>query len=79
MDMQIPDPLKQMQQKHAADAKRLAAEKRQRNGVLKERAKTCEVEAAEKAANAERLKTPLAEDPIGAATNTEKQQPDPLT
>ena len=77
-DKQIPDPLKQMRQKHTADAKRLAAEQIQKSGVLEERAKIREAEAAEKAANAERLKTPLTEEPSGAATNTEEQQPDPL-
>jgi hypothetical protein len=78
MDKQIPDPIKQMRQKHASDAKRLAAEQRQRSGVLKERS-IREAEAVEKAANEKRPKTPLTEDPSGAATNTKEQQPDPLT
>ena len=94
MDRQIPDPLKLMRQKQAAEARRLAAEHRQRSGLLKEQAKLREAEMAEKAANAERLKTPLTEDPsgnaanksdqlpknpIGVATKTEEQQRDPLT
>jgi len=33
---------------------------------------------AEKAANAERLKTPLTEDLGGSTTNTEEQHPDPV-
>ena len=52
MDRQIPDPLKQMRQKHAAEAKRLAVEQRQRSGVLKEQAEIREAEAAENATNA---------------------------
>jgi hypothetical protein len=94
MDRQIPDPLKLMRQQQAAEAKRLAAEQRQRSGKLKEQAKLRETEAAEKAANEERLKTPpiadpigdpanakdkLPDNPIGAAANTEDQQLDPIT
>ena len=82
-----------MRQKQATNAKRLATEHRQRSGILKEQAKLREAERAEKAANAERLKTPLTEDPsgdaanksdrlpknpIGAATETKEQQLDPL-
>ena len=82
-----------MRQKQAPEAKRLAAEHRQRRGLLKEQAKIREAEAAEIAANAERLRTPRTEDPTGdvankndqlpkhpngAATNTEVQQLDPL-
>ena len=78
MDRQVPYLLKQMRQRQAADAKRLAIKNRQRSGVLKELAKIREAEAVEKAANAERLKTPLTEDPSGAATDVEEQQPDPL-
>jgi len=36
MARQTPDPLKQMRQKKAADAKQLAAKNIQRTGVLKE-------------------------------------------
>jgi hypothetical protein len=83
-----------MRQKQATEAKRLAAEQRQRSGHLKEHAKIREAEAAEKAANAERLKTSRTEEPSGDATNknvqlpknpvevaahTEEQQLDPLT
>ena len=93
MDRQIPDPLKLMRQKQSAEAKRLAVEQRQRSGLLNEQAKLQEAEMAEKAANAERLQTPMKEEPsgdasnnndqlpnnpIGAATDTEKQQLDPL-
>ena len=78
MDMQIPDPLKLMRHKQAAEAKLLATERRQRSGVLKEQAKIREAEAAEKAANAERLITPLIEDPSGDAANKDVPQPDPL-
>ena len=69
MERQIPDPLRLMRQKHAAEAKQLAAEQRQRSDVFKEQAKIREAEAAEKAANAERLKTPLTADPIGDTSN----------
>jgi len=94
MDRQTPDPLKLMRQKQAAEAKRLAAEQRQRSGKLKEQANIREKEAAKKAANAERLKTPpsldpsgettntmdkLPDNPSGAAQNTEEEQLDPLT
>ena len=72
MDRQIPDPLKRMRHKQAAGAKLLAAEQRQRSGVLKEHAKIREAEAAEKAANAERLKSPLTEDPGGDATSKDE-------
>jgi len=83
-----------MRQKQATDAKWLAAEPRQRSGLLKEQAKTREAEAVEKAANAERIRTPLTEDHTGdaankndqlpkhlsgATTNTEGQQLDPIT
>ena len=40
-----------MRQKHAAEAKLLAAQQRERIGVLKEHAKIREAEAAEEAAN----------------------------
>ena len=59
MYRQIPDPLKLMRQEQATEAKRLAAEHRQRSGLLEEQAKLREAEAAEKATNAERLKTPM--------------------
>jgi len=51
------------------EAKRLAAEQRQRSGLLKEQAKLREAEVAEKAANAERLKTPMTEEPNGDVAN----------
>jgi len=94
MDRQIPDPRKQMRQKQAAEAKRLATDQRQRSGLLKEHGKIREAEAAEKAANAERIKTSRTEEPSGDAANkndqlpqnssgeatiTEEQQPDQLT
>ena len=79
MDRQIPDHLKLMRQKQAAEAKLLAEEQWQRSGVLKEHAEIREAKAAENAANAKRLKTPLAEDPNGDASNKDEQQPNPLT
>jgi len=48
-----------MRQKQAADAKQLAAENGQRAGVRKEQEKIRAAEAAEKQANADRLKTPI--------------------
>ena len=56
-----PDPLKQMRQQQAAEAKLLAAQNRQREGVRKEQEKIRAAEAAEKKANQDRLankKTP---------------------
>ncbi len=64
MDRQTPDPLKLMRQKQKAEAKKLAAEHRQRSGMLKEQAKIREAEAAEKAANAERLNPPRPWTPV---------------
>ena len=64
-----------MRQKQATEAKRLAAEQRQRSGKLKEQAKLCEEEAAEKAANAERLKTPPTVDLGGETANTQDKLP----
>ena len=58
MARQVPDPLKQLKQKQAAEAKLLAAQQRRRSSQLREQAKIREAEATEKAANAERLKTP---------------------
>ena len=53
----IQDPLKQMRQKQAAEAKLLATQQRKRSDVLTEQAKIREAKAVEKAANEERLKT----------------------
>ena len=53
------DPLKQMRQKHATDAKLLAAQKRQRAGALKEQERIRAAEAAEKQANTDRLRSPI--------------------
>ena len=56
-----PDPLKQMRQQQAAEAKLLAAQNRQREGIRKEQEKIRAAEAAEKKANQDRLankKTP---------------------
>jgi len=39
MERQLPDPLKQMKQKQAADAKSLAAQTRQWKGIRKEQEK----------------------------------------
>ena len=64
-----------MRQKQAAEAKKLAAEQRQRSGLLKEQAKIREAEAAEKAANAERLKPPQTVDPEVPKPNTEEPLP----
>ena len=59
MARQTLDPLKQMRHKQAADAKRLAAENRQRAGALKEQEQIRAAEAAEKQANEDRLKAPI--------------------
>jgi hypothetical protein len=48
MTRQIPDPLKQMRQKQAADAKQLATENMKREGLRKEQEKIRAAEAAEK-------------------------------
>ena len=79
MERQVPDPLKQLRQKQAAEAKLLAAQQRQRSGSLQENVKIREAEAKKKAANAERLKTPSAADPNGAALNNQEQPPNPAT
>ena len=62
MERQFPDPLKQLRQKQATEAKLLAAQQRQKSGALKEQAKISEAKAKEKAKNAERLKTPPSAD-----------------
>jgi hypothetical protein len=51
------DPLKQLRHQQATEAKLLAAQNIQRAGVLKEQKQIRVAEAAEKAANEERLKT----------------------
>jgi hypothetical protein len=79
MERHIPYPIKQMRQKQAAEAKLLTAQQRQRSGVLKEQAKLREAEAAEKAANKERLKTPPTTDPNGDADNNQEHMPNPIT
>ena len=50
-----PDPLKQMRQQQATEAKLLAAQIRQREGIRKEQEKIRAAEAAEKKANQDRL------------------------
>ena len=75
MERQVPDPLKQLSQKQAAEAKLLAAQQRQRSGDLKEHAKIREAKAEKKAAYAGRLKTPLAADPSGTSPNNQEQMP----
>jgi hypothetical protein len=57
MTRTTPDPLKQMRQKQAAEAKLLAAQNKQREGIRREQEKIRAAEAAEKKANAERLET----------------------
>ncbi len=57
MEMQFPDPLKQMRQKQAAEAKQLVAQHPQRARILKEQAKLRAREAAEKQANADDIRT----------------------
>jgi len=69
MERQVPDPLKQLRQKQATEAKLLAVKHRQRSGQLKEQATIMEAKAAEKAANAERLKTSPITDPSDNASN----------
>ena len=58
MAMTTPDPLKQMRQKQAAEAKLLATQNKQRDGIRREQEKIRAAEAAEKKANAERLENP---------------------
>jgi hypothetical protein len=58
MERHLPDPLKQTRQKQAKDAKLLAAQTRQREGIRKEQDKIRAREAAEKHANKERRNTP---------------------
>jgi len=73
MERQTPDPLKQMRRKQATRAHLLAAQNKQRVETLKGQEIIRAVEAAEKLANAERLKTPLSsEGTIGTRT-----QPNP--
>jgi hypothetical protein len=79
MERQVPDPLKQLRQKQAAEAKVLAAQQTQRSGAFKEQAKNREAEAIEKAANAERLKISPTADPSGNASNNREQLPNPAT
>ena len=67
-----------MRHQQAAEAKRLAAEQRQRSGLLKEQAKLREAERAEKSANEERLKTPLAEDPAASAAKNDQLPKNPV-
>jgi hypothetical protein len=55
MTRATPDPLKQMRQQQAAEAKLLAAQNRQREGLRKEQEKTRAAEAAEKQTNQDRL------------------------
>ncbi len=69
MERQVPYPLKQLRQEQAVEAKLLAAHWRKRSGTLKEHAKIREAEGTEKAANAERLKTPPTVDPSGNSSN----------
>jgi type IV secretory pathway VirB10-like protein len=55
MTRATPDPLKQMRQQQVAEAKLLAAENRQREGLRKEQEKIRAAEAAKKTANQDRL------------------------
>jgi hypothetical protein len=80
MARHVPDPLKQLRQKHVAEVNLLAAQKRKRaGGVLREQAKIREAEAAEKTANAKRLKTPPSTVPNINADNTHKRTPKSAT
>ena len=67
------DPLKQMRQKQAAEATLLAAQNRQREGIRREQEKIRATEAAEKKANAERLKNPTR--PENTSTNDKLPNP----
>ena len=79
MERHVPDPLKQMRQKQAAEAKLLVAQQRQRAGALREHAKIREGEAVEKAANTERLRTPTFVVTNGNEDNTKQQTINPTT
>jgi len=79
MERHVPEPLKQLRQKQAAEAKLLAAQHRQRSGVLKDHAKIREAQATEKAPNVERLKTPPSADPNGNAASNQEQMPNQAT
>ena len=59
MTRQTPDPLKQMRHKQTTDTKHLATENMQRARVRKEQEKIIDVEATEKQADEDRLKTPI--------------------
>jgi len=73
MERQLPDPLKQMRQKHATDAKLLATQNRQKEGLRKEQDMIRAVEAEEKQANAYCLKPP----PPPTDTIAKDKLPDP--
>ena len=73
MKWQLPEPLKYMRQKQAADAKLLAAHAGQREGICKEQENIRTTEATEKQATANRLKTP----PPSAGTIAKDTLPDP--
>jgi hypothetical protein len=79
MERQILDPIKRLRHKQKAEAKLLTAQHRQRSGALKQYAKIREAKATEKAANAERLKTPPAAVPNGTTVNNQEQLPNPAT
>ena len=79
MDRHVPSPLKQLRQQQAAEAKLLAFQTGQRAGVLREQEKIREADAAEKTANAERLKTPLPAVPNGRAENSWEHKPNLAT
>jgi hypothetical protein len=79
MERHVPDPLKQLRQKQAAEGKLLAAQQRQGSGALKEQAKIREAKATKKATNVERLKTPPIVVPSSNATNNQEQLPNPAT
>jgi cytoskeletal protein RodZ len=68
-----PDPLKQMRQQQAAEAKLLAAQNRQREGIRREQEKIRAAEAAEKKANQDRL----ANNTTPENTSAKDQLPDP--
>ena len=73
IDKTNPDPLKKMRQKQAAEAKLLAAQNRQREGIRKEQANMRAAKAAENMPTHNALKTK----PTLANTTTKDKLPDP--
>jgi len=75
IDRQFPDPLKQLRQKHAAEAKDLAAQKSQRAGVLIEQEQIREAEAAKRQPTNNASKPHCPRSQAAALTNLNKSRP----